>query len=105
MEWKEIYTDFVQKDIAKQCFLSCYTRSDTSCVSKCYENYLVALNTTTQVIKDVGKERHSRYIKLVFGDQRPEWENIIAFNDAPVDMIGNTRYYFERDYFDLERDR
>jgi hypothetical protein len=105
MEWKEIYEDFVQKDIAKQCFLSCFTKTDSTCMSQCYDHYLSSLNRVTSVLKSVGKTRHSRYIKLVFGEQRDEWENIVAFNDQPVDNLGNTKFYFERDYFDLERDR
>lgn len=104
-EWKEIYIDYLRKDIAKQCFLSCFTKNDPSCMEMCYGHYLASLNAVTRVFKSVGKERHSRYIKLVFGDQKDEWENIIAFNDRPVDMVGNTKFYFERDYFDLERDK
>lgn len=102
---KKLFEEEVLKNISKQCASYCFNESMDKCYSGCYSAYLKALNSAVKGLKEVGHKRHSRYIHLVYGPRLDEWEKITQWTDLLPDVLGYPEYYFERNWYDLTKDK
>lgn len=102
---KKLFADEVKKNISKQCASYCFSESDEKCYSGCYSAYLMSLNAAVNGLKSAGQKRNSRYIHLVYGPRLNEWEKISHWVDLPPDVLGYPDFYFERNWYDLTKDK
>lgn len=73
-------------------------------MEKCYDGMLAVFNGCLIALKHIGKERNSRYIRLVFGPMEDRLQRVERFNDLPETPQGDPDFYMERDFFDRTKD-
>ena len=93
------------QQIASECHLHCFgTQPAPDCLEHCYDNMLTVFNGCLAAMKEAGKQKNSRYMRLVFGTMEDRLERVERFNEMRPSMQGNPDFYLERDYFDLTKD-
>lgn len=93
------------QQIASECHLKCFRQgSSEACFEKCYDQLLHTFNGCLQALKEIGHDRHSRYIRLVFGPLEDPYERVERYSDLRATTQGRPNFYTERDYFDPTKD-
>lgn len=64
----------------------------------------MTFNGCMTALKEIGHERNSRYIRLIFGPLEDPYKRIERYNDLRANSQGYPNFYVERDYFDPSKD-
>lgn len=93
------------QQIASECHLKCFSHGTTdACLEQCYDQLLMTFNGCMTALKEIGHDRNSRYIRLVFGPLEDPYKRVERFNDLRSTSQGHPNFYVERDYFDPSKD-